>query len=137
MVFILSTIATFAFILIAVIFIDGTGFKEILASICIALGTLTCIATIAMGIAVIIANIGVDGQIAAKQQLHDSLVYQLENNLYDNDNDVGKQELYEKVTEWNTDLARGKALQHDLWIGIFYSDIYDQFDFIDLSLGSK
>lgn len=74
----------------------------------------------------------VKGDIAASQQLYDSLVYQLENNLYDNDNDIGKRELYDKVTEWNTDLARGQAMQHDFWFGIFYADIYDGFEFIEL-----
>lgn len=52
--------------------------------------------------------------------------------MYDNDNDIGKLELYEKVTEWNTDLARGKVLQHDPWIGVFYPNIYDNVDFIEL-----
>lgn len=85
----------------------------------------------------IMVNIGVKGNIAANQKLYDSLVFQLENNLYDNDNDIGKLELYEKVTEWNTDLARGKALQYDLWIGVFFPNIYDNFDFIELPRATK
>ena len=40
---------------------------------------------------------------AKKQQRYNSLVYQLENNLYDNDNDLGKKELYNEVREWNED----------------------------------
>lgn len=101
------------------------------------LGIFAWAAVAITGACVVITNIGVDGTIAANQQLYDSLVYQLENNLYDNDNDVGKQELYEKVTEWNTDLACRKALQNDFWIGIFYPNIYDQFDFIELSAGAE
>ena len=72
-----------------------------------------------------------DSQVAAYQQQYESLTYQLKNNLYDNDNDIGKKALYEEIQEWNTDLAYRKAAQRDFWIGIFYPNIYDQFEFIE------
>lgn len=87
---------------------------------------------IIMLIAIICANWGVKGQIAANQQRYDSLVYQLENNLYDNDNDLGKKELYNEIRDWNENLARGKAIQYDIWVGWFYPNIYDNFEFIEL-----
>lgn len=77
-------------------------------------------------------NLTVKGFVEVCKQRHYSLVYQLENNLYDNDNDLGKKELYNQIQEWNEDLAKGKALQNDFWLGAFYPDVYDQFDFIDL-----
>lgn len=86
----------------------------------------------AMVIIAIVANIGIKGQIAENEKRYESLVYQLENNLYDNDNDIGKKELYNQIQEWNEDLANGKALQHDIWVGIFYPNIYDHFEFIEL-----
>lgn len=76
--------------------------------------------------------IGLNGKIAKNQQRYNSLVYQLENNLYDNDNDLGKKELYDQIQDWNEDLAEGKALQRDIWVGAFYPNIYDEFDFIEL-----
>lgn len=87
---------------------------------------------IIMAIAALCNNIGANGNIAANKQLYNSLVYQLENNLYDNDNDIGKKELYNQITKWNTDLARGKEMQRNFWIGIFYPNIYDNFEFIEL-----
>lgn len=77
-------------------------------------------------------NVHAKGFVEACKQRYNSLVYQLENNLYDNDNDLGKKELYNQIQEWNEDLAKGKALQNDFWLGAFYPDVYDQFDFIDL-----
>lgn len=71
-----------------------------------------------------------NSQVAAYQQRYESLTYQLENNLYDNDNDIGKKALYQEIQEWNTDLAYRKAAQRDFWIGIFYPNIYDQLEFI-------
>ena len=78
--------------------------------------------------------LGVDGQVASYQQQYESLTYQHENNLYDNDNDLGKKELLNEIQDWNTDLAWRKANQRDFWIGIFIPNIYDQFEFIPLSL---
>ena len=98
-------------------------------------GTLSMIFGIVLAVVVIIAmvaNISTDGFIESSKQRYNSLVYQLENNLYDNDNDLGKKELYNQIQDWNEDLAKGKALQNDFWLGAFYPDVYDQFDFIEL-----
>lgn len=80
-----------------------------------------------------LANFGTEGQMASNRQTYDSLVYQLENDLYDNDNDLGKKELYDQIQEWNEDLARGKVMQRNFWVGCFYPNIYDEFEYIDLS----
>ena len=85
-----------------------------------------------IGFIAICKNIGIEGKIASCQQRYESLTYQLENNLYDNDNDLGKKELYDQIQAWNEDLAEGKAMQHDVWVGAFYPNIYDEFDFIEL-----
>ena len=85
-----------------------------------------------MSVFVIDAHLGLEAKIASNQQIYDSLVYQLENDLYDNDNDLGKKELYNQIQEWNKDLAYNKHIQNDLWNGIFYPNIYDQFNYIEL-----
>ena len=85
-----------------------------------------------MLIFIIVANLGAPSDIVANQQIYNSLTYQVENNLYDNDNEVGKAELVKQVTEWNTGLARGKYDQNNIWYGIFIPDIYDNFEFIPI-----
>lgn len=95
-------------------------------------GALLIIIDIFCAINVAYQNVHAKGFVEACKQRYNSLVYQLENNLYDNDNDLGKKELYNQIQYWNEDLAKGKALQNDFWLGAFYPDVYDQFDFIDL-----
>ena len=81
---------------------------------------------------IIYKNMLIKGDVEAYKQRYASLVYQLENNLYDNNNDLGKKELYNQIQRWNEDLAKYKTLQNDFWVGAFYPNIYDQFEFIEL-----
>lgn len=93
------------------------------------------IGTISVGVSIFVLigmHCGVSGYIARMNTRYDMLVYQYENDIYDNDNDLGKRELMKDIQDWNEDLARYQENQDDFWIGIFIPDIYDQFEFIEL-----
>ena len=133
MIFWITLIAFLVFLVLVIIFADSWDFEW--------LGMLSAVPAFVAGIAaaimlvvIIVNNVGVEASIESNKQRYDSLVYQAENNMYDNDNDLGKKELVNQIQEWNEDLARGKALQDDFWVGIFYADIYDEFDFIPMTV---
>ena len=69
--------------------------------------------------------------IAANNERYKVLVYQVENNLYDNDNDLGKKELYNEIKDWNEDLSYYQSIQDNFWIGIYLPNMFDQFKFIE------
>ena len=99
-------------------------------------GGLLCVAAVlALSISMVILGfsyIGADAAVATWQTQYESLTYQLDNNLYDNDNDLGKKELMNQIQDWNTDLAYRKTIQRNFWVGIYYPNIYDNFEFINL-----
>ena len=133
MIFWITLIATVVFTVLAIVFFDSFDFEWV-SMLSTIIAVIVGIAFVIMLIFVIVNNVGVEAKIEANKQRYDSLVYQAENNLYENDNDLGKKELVNQIQEWNEDLARGKALQDDFWVGIFYADIYDQFDFIPMTV---
>ena len=133
MIFWITLIVFVAFLVLAIIFADSWDF-DWLGTTSAGISILAGIALVVMLIFVICANVGIDAQIESNKQRYDSLVYQAENNMYDNDNDLGKKELVNQIQDWNEDLARGKVLQDDFWVGIFYANIYDEFAFIPMTV---
>lgn len=100
--------------------------------------TIVGTAAVIISITILMHNhIGVDGYIKQMNIRHDMLVYQYENDIYDNDNDLGKRELIVGIQNWNEDLAYRREVQDNLWIGIYYPNIYNQFEFIELNKRSK
>lgn len=122
-------VAIFVIGLLAVIFTDEWSDLH-LATLCTLAVGVTLLVISAIGFAT--SYIGTDASIAKWETQYESLTYQLENNLYDNDNDIGKKELMDEIREWNEDLAYRKAIQRNFWVGIYYPNIYDNLEFIPL-----
>ena len=97
--------------------------------------TFACLFLVLIIISLIVfasSYIGLDADIEAKNVRYEMLKYQYENNMYDNDDDIGKYELIKSIREWNENLASKKQLQRDFWVGIYIPNIYDDFEFISL-----
>lgn len=122
-------IALFAISVLAIIYTDEMSGWHLLATIAVVL-TLTALLISTIGLASV--YISADASVAKWETQYESLTYQLENNLYDNDNDIGKKELMDEIHEWNGNLAYCKAIQRNFWVGIYYPNIYDNFEFIPL-----
>ena len=96
------------------------------------LGIVLMIIAVSMAIFILVVHGGADGSKAGYEQTYASLVYQLNNNLYDNNNDIVKKELFTEIKEYNEDIACNRAAQDNFWIGIFIPDIYDELELIEL-----
>ena len=126
---IVLSITVLSFILVAVsLHFDLWDMEES----CCAIGFIGSIVLVIMSCSAICANTDTDAYVASMNRRYEVLVYQLENDVYDNDNDVGKRELYEQIRNWYEGLAENKECQDSAWVGMFYPNVYDQFEFIPL-----
>ena len=118
------------FIILFFIFIFASKQCEKLGtmeSVCETIAIVFAITTIISFFIIVLNHATINGTIASKNQQYDLILCQI------NNNDLGLKETINQINEWNTDLAFMKALQHDLWLGIYIPNIYDQFEFIDLN----
>lgn len=95
-------------------------------------GALLSFALIGMIVGAICANTGLPAKKARLEERREMLVYEYVNDVFENDNDLGKAELLNKIQDWNEDCVSLKLSQKNPWIGIFIPNIYDEFEVIDI-----
>ena len=128
----ISIVITIISVLVLIISLNKfSNFWDVINFISIALSILFFIISAVLGVIAISASIGSESYLASMQEKRNALVYQLENDLYDNDNDLGKKELYSEITEYNCDVAKGKIMQNNIWVYNLYSDVYDDLELIE------
>ena len=89
------------------------------------------------GGAAIADNLTAKAEFAELQIQREALVYQLDNNLYDNDNDLGMKDLYNEIVDYNQKVARGRINSKNGWISVFYPIDYDSLELIELPQGER
>ena len=123
--------AIICFVLFAVSFNKCNDTWDVINFISLALAILFGAASAVLGAIAVSASVGSESYLASMQEKRIALVYQLENDLYDNDNDLGKKELYSEITEYNCDVAEGKIMQNNIWVYNLYADVYDDLELIE------
>lgn len=121
-----------AILVASLVIFDKMWDNDLIAGICAVLAVLAIVAVIVSINIMGVNYINVDGYVDRMNVRYDTLVYQYENDIYDNDNDLGKRELIKDIQNWNESLAANRERQDDFWIGIYQPNIYDQFEFIQL-----
>ena len=128
-------ISIFVTVICLVIFIISSnkydGAWDAINAISLVFAITAFVLSIGLGGVSIIARAGADAYLASMQEKRSALVYQLENDIYDNDNDLGKKELYSEITEYNCDVAEGKIKQDNIWVYNLYCNVYDELELIE------
>ena len=124
-------IVIIGFILVAISYDQATNIWDVIGGVSVTFAVVSFVASIILGVIAVSASVGSESYLASMQEKRSALVYQLENDLYDNDNDFGKKELYSEITEYNCDVAEGKIMQDNIWVYNLYADVYDELELIE------
>jgi hypothetical protein len=74
------------------------------------------------------------GEEAKYEARYESLMYQYENAIFENDSDViGNKQLYDEIREYNETISVGKTYTNNFWWGIFWADYYNDLPLIELN----
>lgn len=130
LIFILVTILVVISFLLAKWHIGCDFFQDIFYPLCFITGI---VALLFMSIAVGINHCTADADLIKLQERYESLTYQVDNQMYNNNNEVGKKELVDQIVEWNENLAFSKTVKHNLWVNWFIAVDYDKLEYIPIS----
>lgn len=81
---------------------------------------------------IIHSHFAATGTKAACEETYKSLLYKVETEQCRDEFGIVNKDYIDEVQAWNEDVVKYKAYQRDFWIGIFYPNIYDNFETIDL-----
>lgn len=110
---------------------ECSDFWDFISCISLVLLIALFLVSVCLGAVSVVAKAGGNAYLASMQEKRSALVYQLENDIYDNDNDLGKKELYSEITEYNCDVAKGKTMRDNIWLYNLYADVYDNLELIE------
>ena len=82
--------------------------------------------------AILVVNANPIGEQAAMEAERETLIYQLENETYKNDNNVGTVELLSSVAEYNGKVLKIQAGRKNPWINWFYVPYGEDLELINL-----
>lgn len=92
-----------------------------------------CICLVISSIVLIAQYSEIDGFVAQSQERYNSLIYKAKNINIKDDLGLINKSYADEVQKWNEDVVKFQAIQDNIWTGIFYPNVYNQFKTIDLN----
>lgn len=93
---------------------------------------IAALAASVMLIIIVFNYMGTKATVVKKEAEYNAIVYNLESGSCRDEFGLLNKEIIDEVHQWNEEISYKKAIQNDFWLGIFYPDIYDQFELITL-----
>lgn len=84
-----------------------------------------------MLICIICSHTNVEAKLEKNREFYDALTYKMESTTCRDEFGFLSKEVIDEVQEWNKDVRYHQSAQDDFWVGIFYPNVFDQFETID------
>ncbi len=96
------------------------------------------------GIAVVVSLIimameytTIDSYLEANREIYKAITYKVESDACKDEFGLLSKDVIDEIQEWNKDVRFYQNIQDNLWIGIYYPNVFDEFQTIDYESYSK
>lgn len=83
-------------------------------------------------VAIVVPHANAIGDQAAMEARRETIIYQLENKTFENDNNLGTTEVLSAIADYNGDVLKMRAGRKNPWINWFYAPYGEDLELIDL-----
>lgn len=131
MIVVLITIAILLFGIFCAFYSDHSrhNWPDVCSPLFLSLGGIALIVELTV---LLVVNANPIGEQAAMEAERETLIYQLENETYKNDNNVGTTELFSSIAEYNGKVLKIQAGRKNPWTNWFYVPYGEDLELIDL-----
>lgn len=95
------------------------------------IGIISGIVAVIMLISIIDTHCTTDAQVELWREQYKALTYKLESGACRDEFGLLNKEIIDEIQDWNQDVVYNKRIQKDFWMGIFYPNVFDEFETID------
>ena len=75
--------------------------------------------------------IGIDARVEQLKENYKAITYKVESGACRDEFGLLNKEVIDEIQSWNKSVIYNQKMQNDFWVGVFYPDVYDQFETID------
>ena len=94
---------------------------------------IAAIVSLIMIVSIIDINTSVNGTIAQMDETYKALCFKAESDFARDELGLLNKEIVDEIQSWNETIVYKQKMQDNFWVGIFYPDIYDDFENIVFS----
>lgn len=87
-----------------------------------------------MLVCIICSHTNVEANLEQDRETYDALTYKMESTACRDEFGFLSKEVIDEVQEWNKNVRYYQSAQDDFWVGIFYPNVYDEFETIDYEI---
>ena len=75
--------------------------------------------------------IGIDARVEQLKENYKAITYKVESGACRDEFGLLNKEVIDEIQSWNKSVIYNQKMQNDFWVGIFYPDVFDEFETID------
>ena len=75
--------------------------------------------------------IDIDARVERSKETFDAITYKVESGACRDEFGLLNKEVIDEIQSWNESIIYNQKMQNDFWVGVFYPNVYDQFETID------